>query len=484
MRGAATTGDAPRLDEGTVYRDSLAKSGKRIYRVDLDAASHAYVSAVAVPRTGGKVAFTDAVTVSLQDENARDCNSSRSSFGSADFPRPLAVYAHRTLGPDTSTCRQAGSYYVVVERQTQETSSADDWDLELRFTTEPTLKEGGPAAAPSTWPSASPGVPSGGPRERRGGSGVSDAPGLSDGEWADRIEPGQSRFYRIPVDWGQQLFLSAHLSSSTGDGFVSDAVSLSLYNPALGLVDSVNAAAYDGKQKTYAFDPLPPVAYGNRFSSDSAARHMRFAGWYYVRVALNPSVGEKFGKKPYGLTLRVQVEGEAGPEPGYAGPAGIFTVTEDDQRAAAEGRSGASAEQSGGTMRLVAVAGIATGTALLAGLGIWTLAARRRAARRARRASCRTRELRWGSGAGRAGRVPGAGRGPQPCRSAQKPTARQARASSSTGTATARGGPGGRAGAAGEGAAARAVGAVAVTCEGSGTVGEVRFGVCGSDRAG
>ncbi len=225
VRGAATTGDAPRLDEGTVYRDSLAKSGKRIYRVDLDAASHAYVSAVAVPRTGGKVAFTDAVTVSLQDENARDCNSSRSSFGSADFPRPLAVYAHRTLGPDTSTCRQAGSYYVVVERQTQETSSADDWDLELRFTTEPTLKEGGPAAAPSTWPSASPGVPSGGPRERRGGSGVSDAPGLSDGEWADRIEPGQSRFYRIPVDWGQQLFLSAHLSSSTGDGFVSDAVS-------------------------------------------------------------------------------------------------------------------------------------------------------------------------------------------------------------------------------------------------------------------
>ncbi len=381
VQGAATTGDAPRLDEGTVYRDSLTKSGKRIYRVDLDAASHAYVSAVAVPRTGGKVAFTDAVTVSLQDENARECNSNRSSFGSADFPRPLAVYAHRTLGTDTSTCRQSGSYYVVVERQSQDTSSNEDWDLELRFTTEPDLKEGGgPTAAPSTWPSASPGAPSGGPRERRGGNGVSDAPGLTDGAWADRIEPGQSRFYRIPVDWGQQLFLSANLSSSTGDGFISDAVSLSLHNPALGLVDSVNSGAYDGKQKTYAFDPLPPVTYENRFSSDSVARHMRFAGWYYVRVALNPSVGEKFGKKPYGLTLRVHVEGEARPEPGYAGPAGIFTVTEDDQRAAAEGSRGSpAAEESAGTMRLVAVGGIATGTALLVGLGIWTLVARRRA---------------------------------------------------------------------------------------------------------
>ncbi|MEU4255544.1 hypothetical protein AB0B42_01875 [Streptomyces fradiae] len=379
VRGASTTSDAPRLEAGAVYRDTLPKGGKLVYRVDLDDAGHAYVSAVAVPPQGAALSFQDGVKVSLQDRDGFDCGSGSARFGSAGFARPVAAHAERALDPDRTLCQEAGSYYVVVERDGKESSSGAPWGLELRHVLEPKPKAAGPTEAPGGWPSASPAPPAGGPRERAGGTGFADAPGLTEGEWTDRIRPGESRFYRVPVDWGQQLFVSADLGSSAGTGFVGSALPVSLYNPALGLVDSADSLSYDGRQKSAAFDPLPPVAYENRFASDSATSNVRFAGWYYLSVSLHPKVGETFGDRRYGLTLRVNVEGEPQAAPPYAGPAGIFAVTEDDRRAAADGGTGAEAAPDAGTMRLVAAGGFGAGTVLLAGLGLWTVLARRRA---------------------------------------------------------------------------------------------------------
>lgn len=377
VRGSSTTSDAPRLTAGPVYRDDLPRDGRLVYRVDLDAADHAYVSAVAVPPPGARPSYRDGLKVSLQNRDGSDCGSGTARFGSARFARPIAAYADRTLTPGRSLCREAGSYYVVVEREGGESSTGEPWGLELRHFLEPGLGKAGPTTAPGDWPSASPEPPAGGPRERAGGAGFSDAPGLTEGEWTDRIEPGQSRFYRVPVDWGQQLFVSADLGSSSGGGFVAGALPVSLYNPALGPVAGEDSLAYDGRQKSVALDPLPPVAYENRFSSDPRIGGLRFAGWYYLRVSLNPGVGEEFGDGPYGLTLRVNVEGGAAAPPPYAGPAGVFEVTGEDRRAAAAGESGARAGDAG-TMGLVAAAGIGTGTALLLGLGLWTALARRR----------------------------------------------------------------------------------------------------------
>ncbi|WP_374982361.1 hypothetical protein [Streptomyces fradiae] len=379
VRGASTTSDAQRLEAGAVYRDTLPKGGKLIYRVDLDDASHAYVSAVAVPPRGAALSFQDGVKISLQDRDGSDCGSGSARFGSAEFARPVAAHAERALDADRTLCQEAGSYYVVVEWDGKESSSGAPWGLELRHVLEPKLKAAGPTEAPGGWPSASPAPPAGGPRERAGGTGFADAPGLTEGEWTDRIRPGESRFYRVPVDWGQQLFVSADLGSSPGTGFVGSALPVSLYNPALGLVDSADSLSYDGRQKSTAFDPLPPVAYENRFASGSETSSVRFAGWYYLRVSLNPKVGETFGDKPYGLTLRVNVKGEPQAAPPYAGPAGIFSVTEDDRRAAADGGTGADAAPDARTMRLVAAGGFGTGTVLLAGLLLWTVLARRRA---------------------------------------------------------------------------------------------------------
>lgn len=395
VKGAATTASAPALSVGTTYRDAIGPGAKLVYRVDLDVRTSAYVSAVAVPARGAKVAYGDKIEVALQDANGRECSSNDSEFGvSTDFARPLAAYAYRTAGTAGSTCAGAGTYYVVVRRTSDPASSPGPWDLELRRSAEPGLAKAGPTRAPEDWPSASPAPPADDPRPVEGGAGFWDAARLrGSGVWSTRISPGQTLFFRVPVDWGQQLFGGVDLASapepppgsSQGSGgrslgLVNGAVAMSLFNPALGFVESANAPLYDGRQKTTSFDPLPPVAYRNRFSYRSGVRDMRFAGWYYVRVSLNPKLAAVYGKGSYGITLRLTVTGKAASAPAYAGPPGPFTVAGDHSLT---GGAGSAAGRAGGagTMRAVGYAGVGTGTALVLGLAAWTVAARRRAVR-------------------------------------------------------------------------------------------------------
>lgn len=381
VRGSAVNSDGPPLTAGSTYKDTIKPGEKRYYRVDLDAKANAYVSAVAVPKLATKVGYADKLSVSIEDRSGTKCGDDDAQFGSATYVRPVAAYADRTIDRDSSSCQDAGAYYVLLERTSEGTSTPEPWDVEIRFASEPGLKSAGPTAPPEDWPSASPAVPGGGPEKRQGGTSFTDATGLTQGEWQDEIMPGQTLFYRVPVDWGQQIFASADLGTSPADDSaqgVGNALVLALHNPARGMVQDASSVYYDGKQKSLAMDPLPPVAYENRYDSGSTSA-MRFAGWYYLSVTLNPEVGEEYGMKPIPLTLRVNVEGEAQSAPAYAGPAGDFEVTKDDQEAADSGKSAPEAAKSD-TMQLVAAAGIGAGIVLVLGLGVWTLLARRRTA--------------------------------------------------------------------------------------------------------
>ncbi|MFE7775538.1 hypothetical protein ACFU5O_16870 [Streptomyces sp. NPDC057445] len=379
IQGAAVNTNAEPLEAGSTYRDTIKKDGKLYYRVDLDAKTNAYVSVVAVPKQGGKAEYGDGIKVSLESRSNSQCSSQDALFESAGYTRPVAAYADRTVDPGSSTCQEQGAYYVLVERTSKATSAPDDWELEIRYDSEPALRTAGPTEAPEDWPSASPAPPEGGPQKRVGGTSFSDAMSLGQGEWRDDIKPGQTLFYRVPVDWGQQLFVGADLgTSTTSDSYIGNAFVLSLNNPARGYVDR-STVSYSGKQASTALDPLPPVAYENRYDSDNAVQAVRFAGWYYLSATLSPELAKKYGDKSVPLTLRVNVTGKAKQGPGYDGAAGIFGVTDDDQEAAAIGQSGPGAERSG-TMKLVAAAGIGAGAVLVLGLGAWTLLARRRGA--------------------------------------------------------------------------------------------------------
>src|SRR5690606_21434189 len=105
---------------------------------------------------------------------------------------------------------------------------------------------------------------------------------------------------------------------------------------------------------------------------------MRVAGSYYLVAHLAADVADDFGTGPVPLTLRIRLDGAAQYGPAYAGepvPEGVFAVTAADREAAAEGTDGDAA-----AMRVLAVSGFGAGSALLLGLGVWTVVARRRAA--------------------------------------------------------------------------------------------------------
>ncbi|WP_406443829.1 hypothetical protein OHB14_33210 [Streptomyces sp. NBC_01613] len=377
--GATGSTDAQRLEVGKTYRSSLPRGAKVYYSLELDAESNTYVSATAIPRAGAKLSVTDGIRVSVQDADSDSCSNQSASFGAAKSPHPITAWGARTTSPANPLCKGVGTYYVVVERVGTADSSPGAWDLELAAQTEPPLKEAGSTNPPTVWNSASPTPVSGEPKRSPGGAGFSRATSVGQGVWRADISPGQTLFYKVPVDWGQQLSATADLGSAdgAGQGYAVAALDLTLYNPVRADVEDASVG-YDGQQKSASLAPVPSVAYANRYAVTDQVNGMRFAGSYYLVVHLAQGVADEFGDGPFGLRLHVRVEGAAQDGPGYAGqpvPRNVFEVTAQDREAAAEG--GAAGVDA--AMTAVAVAGIGAGTVLLVVLGVWTVTARRRA---------------------------------------------------------------------------------------------------------
>ncbi|CAI4166820.1 hypothetical protein [Streptomyces albidoflavus] len=383
VAGEVSSTDAHTLAAGRPYRSQIGPGEELYYAVDLDATSYAYASAVAVPKPGAKVGTRDRLTVTLRDRRDNQCGTGDTRFGSAAYPRPLAAQAVRAVKPDGGTCQEAGPYFLVVERETGGTSAQEPWELELRLLTEPAVQgKGGPTEAPSPSPTDAPAdVPGGEPVARRGGTGFNDAVALGDGSFKTRLKPGGTTFYRVPVDWGQRLYVEPELGSATTDksmAYVSSALETALYNPAFGPVDD-GSLLFNGSPQTLASEPLQPVAYENRHASAPSVKGTRFAGWYYVQLTLSPKMAEVFRGDDFGVTLRVRVQGEPVAGPRYAGDAGPFQVGDREREAAEAGRSDAEVAR-GETMAVVAASGIGAGTVLLVGLGVWFWVPRRGAA--------------------------------------------------------------------------------------------------------
>jgi hypothetical protein len=378
VTGATNATDAERLEPGRTYRSSLPGDGKLYYRLDLDATSAVYVSATAVPAAGTTVAATDGLRISVQDAHGASCSFQAARFGASRSPHPIAAWGAREASPGHTLCRGAGTYHVLIERIGADGSSSDTWPLELAAFSEPPLRHAGATRAPESWNSATPEPATGQAVERAGGAGFAAASAIGPGVWRTRIRPGQTLFYKVPVDWGQQPNVIADLDgSSDGSGYVSGALTLALYNPVRGHVEDAYAG-YSGRQTSAGLAPLPPVTHSNRYGFADQMKSLRFAGFHYLVVHLAAQTAERFGEGPYGLTLRVRVDGTPQPGPDYAGrsePGQLFDVTARDRAAAMP------AGAAGGTvaLRALAVGGIGAGTVLLAVLGAWTVAARRRA---------------------------------------------------------------------------------------------------------
>lgn len=407
---ATGTDGAARLEPGATYRSSLQDQdqdqdqdqGKAYFRLELDGSSNVYVSVTAIPRAGATLSVGDGISVSVQDADSTRCSSDSVTVGASRSPQPLTAWGARELLPGKGLCQKAGTYYVVVERtgsgsatgagtgdEEPNVSADQSWELELAPVSEPPLAKAAATSVPEAWDSATPTPPVAEPVSVRGGAGFAEAAAVGQGVRSDEIVPGQTLFYQVPVDWGQQLSATVDLGSADkNSGYVVDALDLTLYNPVRADVQG-SAVGYGGTQKSASLPPVPPVRYVNRYAPTDPTKSLRFAGSYYLVVHLAEQVADRFGEGPYGLTLRVRLGGSTQTGPGYAGqsvPRRFFDVgAPDPVSPAAEGAAGTDTAGDGasggdGAMRAVAVGGIGTGSALLMVLGVWTLTARRRAA--------------------------------------------------------------------------------------------------------
>ncbi|MFF5472564.1 hypothetical protein [Streptomyces achromogenes] len=388
--GAPDTAGAVALDARHTYRSSLPRAARLYYRLRLTAAETAYVPVTAVPPPDAVVSATDGIRVSLRNASGTSCSYASARFGAGISPRPVTALGQRETGK--ALCQGGGTYYLLVERldtgRPDPTAGAGDWDLEIAPVTEPRLVRAGATTPPPASDSAGPEPPSGRPRERSGGTGFATARTVGQGVWHTTLTPGETRFYKVPLDWGRRLHASAELGGAQGHGYVGGALTLSLYNPVRGAVDDASAG-YTGTAKPTALAPLPPVEYANRYAVPAGVTSVRFAGDYYLVVHLSTRLAEPFGRGPYEVVLRVRVDGRAHAGPAYDGgpvPEDVFTVSDADRAAALTGglgdavtgpAGGQGAGDSDGVMRLVAVGGIGSGTALLLVVGGWTVAARR-----------------------------------------------------------------------------------------------------------
>ncbi|WEO96411.1 hypothetical protein A6P39_021575 [Streptomyces sp. FXJ1.172] len=390
VAGGKGTTDAGRLEPGHVYRSSLTGDAGLYYRLRLTAADTAYVPVTAVPPANATVSATDGISVSVRSASGTACSFASARFGAGLSPRPVTALGQRETG--RTLCQGGGTYYVVVQRLEAAGSGASPparrWDLEIAPATEPRPARAGAPTAPQTWDSATPEPLAGAPKDRPGGAGFASARTLGQGVWRTELVPGETRFYKVPLDWGRQLHASAELGGAQGHALVGGAVNLSLYNPVRGYVEDV-APGYTGSPKSAVLAPVPPVEYANRFAVPAAVTSVRFAGDYYLVLHLSDQLAGPFGRGPFGVTLRVRVTGRAHAGPQYAGrpvPGDVFTVTAEDRAAALTGSDGS--DGTGGTggstggggglvMKLVAAGGIGVGTLLLLVLGGWTVAARR-----------------------------------------------------------------------------------------------------------
>ncbi|OQR60654.1 hypothetical protein B6E66_28000 [Streptomyces maremycinicus] len=416
-----TTG-AARLEPGATYRSSLQTrdtggdaagdtdgdtgegqgQGRAYYRLELDGVSDVYVAVTAIPRAEAVLSPGDGISVSVQDADSTTCSTDSVTVGAARSPQPLTAWGARELLPGKGLCQKAGTYYVVVERTGTSTGTgtggadtdladAQPWDLELAPVSEAPLAKAAATSVPEVWDSATPTPLVDEPAGVRGGAGFTAAAAVRQGVWSDEIVPGQTLFYKVPVDWGRQLSATVDLGSADkSSGYVVDALDLTLYNPVRASVKETGIG-YGGSEKSASLPPVPPVGYANRYAPTDPTKSLRFAGSYYLVVHLAAQVAEGFGDGPYGLTLRVRLGGSTRAGPGYARqsvPRGFFDVgAPDPVLSVGAGADAAGADAAGDgasgddpAMKAVAVGGIGSGSVLLTVLGVWTLTARRRAA--------------------------------------------------------------------------------------------------------
>ncbi|MGW2472233.1 vWA domain-containing protein [Streptomyces sp. NPDC001665] len=358
VTGATTADRAPVLTPGQ-YLDTIGPGEKRYYAVDLDAASTADLAATAVPQPGAAVDTFDALTTRIEHTGAGSCAADTERFSQREGAVPLTAAVARIPSPDGGhLCDRAGRYRLAVERTSKKGSDGARWPLELVYGTEAPLAEGVTPAQSSAEYGEGGGdaaLPTGDPRDVRGGTGFNDARELGTGVWRDRVLPSQTLFYKVPAGWGQQISYAVEFANEpTVDraGSTYSYGATRLYTPMRFPLDGGGefhtSTLYDGSPAAVRMGGVP-VAWTNRYENRSYVQPVRVGGDFYISVTLGARAAEIAENPEVGVVLRVAVLGEERSGPGRDAPAVTGSAGRKTGDAEADkGRDSAAAADSGG----------------------------------------------------------------------------------------------------------------------------------------
>ncbi|MEV5156996.1 VWA domain-containing protein [Streptomyces sp. NPDC053728] len=389
--GGATTDEAPAMEPGQ-YLDSIGPGESRYYALTLDAVSTAGFAATAVPQPGAAVDGLDALSTRLAHGDGDSvCESDTARFLQQEGATPLTSAVSRVRSEDGNrACDDAGRYWLVVERQSKKGSDRARWPIELAYGVEKPLAAGVTPA--QSQPEYGKGgeqaaLPTGDPRDVRGGTGFNDAEEIGRGVWRDRILPSQTLWYKVPAGWGQQVRYDVEFANEpTVDG-ASSALSYGgtqLFTPARFPVGGGGefrpTALYGGRPVALRMGSVP-VTWTNRYESAAAVRPVHAGGDFYISVTLGAKAAEIAENPRIGVVLRVAVIGDELSGPRHGAPARAAAGQDGGTTGAADSGSTGGAGWSG----IAVASGAGAVVALIAGLLL--VRSRRRASTQTTRGS-------------------------------------------------------------------------------------------------
>ena len=219
-------------------------------------------------------------------------------------------------------------------------------------------------------------VPLGTSQEITGGTSFNDAVEIAEGTYADKIVPGEYRFYKIPVTWGQRPVMKMKVNGSVTND--ADSVKMKIFDPTRLQSATRDFGFYDKEEESGIVSPAQFTMYGG----DNPHQ-----GYYFLHVGMGAkSKDEATGvEQPYEFAVMLDgepVDGgpdwtptyENGPEPsdepikfdGASSPGEERTVeetTESTEEAETTDAAEAAEDKSGGFS-----------LPLLGGLGVLLLA--------------------------------------------------------------------------------------------------------------
>lgn len=317
VTGTLAPEGAPALEAGEQYLDKVGEAGQPVhYSIERQIPG----STLSVGATARPNAPRGQMQVTITAPDGTECSRSFATSHEMTITQGIVTSGANSYNEGVPACQQADSLLVTVE----ETSFSDDITdspLEIVAAEEP------PAENIASLPPAAedPGEatawkPGAGKAGAVAGTAFADAPLIEPGDYKGALLPGEIQFFKVDVDWGQQL--QAQFHTDTPNATLAD---------ALGQVTGANVLLYgpdraDIADTRFLVDDTEPttepaqaaqVRYRNREQSGTEIAAASRAGEYYVGVSLDEKDGPSF-LVPF--TLSVKTAGTTQGAPVYAEP--------------------------------------------------------------------------------------------------------------------------------------------------------------------